>query len=54
MLNIIMNVPGLELGSGLESLKASTAMLSPALRGYQVCNSEFVRHIHNSFTRFEM
>lgn len=51
MLNIIMNVPGLELGSNLEALKTLTANLNPAMRGHEVSNNKFLREIHNSFTR---
>jgi hypothetical protein len=52
LLNLLMNVPDLELGPTLESLKRFTETMSPALRGYQVGNSDFIRGIHNSYTRW--
>lgn len=51
LLNIIMNVPGLELGPQLRQFKASTASLPTALRGHKLSADAFIRRTHNSFTR---
>jgi ubiquitin carboxyl-terminal hydrolase L5 len=52
LLNIMMNIKGLDLGPILESLKDFTWTLTPALRGYSVCNHDFIRQVHNSFSRY--
>lgn len=52
LLNIINNVPGIDLGDELEQFKGFTADLSPALRGYAIINFSFVKQIHNSFARY--
>jgi ubiquitin carboxyl-terminal hydrolase L5 len=46
-----MNLPDIELGPTLQSLKDFTSALDPGLCGYQVCNHDFIRQIHNSFSR---
>ncbi|OCL05325.1 cysteine proteinase [Glonium stellatum] len=51
MLNIVMNVPGLELGENIQSFKEFTGRLSPLYRGEQLAHFEFVKHIHNSFAK---
>lgn len=51
LLNIVNNVPNIELGENLRAFKDFTASFSPALRGDAVGNFEFVKEIHNSFAR---
>jgi len=51
LLNIINNVPEINLGKGLAEFKEVTMALSPAERGAAVADSEFIRRIHNSFAR---
>ncbi|TKA61831.1 hypothetical protein B0A49_11195 [Cryomyces minteri] len=51
LLNIVNNVPCLELGDHLQSFKDFTQDFTPALRGHQVANFQFVKTIHNSFAR---
>lgn len=51
LLNIILNVPQVQLGPSLASFKESTRSLSTALRGYRLSSDPFIRRIHNSFTR---
>ncbi|KAL8944820.1 MAG: hypothetical protein Q9216_000242 [Gyalolechia sp. 2 TL-2023] len=51
LLNIVNNVPELDLGDQLEQFKRFTADFTPALRGDAVGNFEFVKAIHNSFAR---
>ena len=51
MLNIVNNVPGLDLGDNLKEFKTFTQSFSPALRGDAISNFDFVKRIHNSFAR---
>ncbi|KAL8735663.1 MAG: hypothetical protein Q9166_000832 [cf. Caloplaca sp. 2 TL-2023] len=51
LLNIVNNVPDLNLGEHLQQFKNFTADFTPALRGDAVGNFEFVKTIHNSFAR---
>ncbi|KAL9594319.1 MAG: hypothetical protein Q9219_007092 [cf. Caloplaca sp. 3 TL-2023] len=51
LLNIVNNVPNLELGNQLEQFKRFTAEFTPALRGDAIGNFEFVKTVHNSFAR---
>ena len=51
LLNIINNVPGLELGEQLTQFRDFTESFSPELRGEAVGSFEFVRQVHNSFAR---
>ncbi|KAF4335002.1 ubiquitin carboxyl-terminal hydrolase isozyme L5 [Fusarium beomiforme] len=51
MLNIVMNVEGISLGEKLQAFKESTKDLSTALRGHEISKNNFIRTIHNSFTR---
>lgn len=51
LLNIVNNVPGLDLGPHLQSFKEFTSGFPPALRGNEIGNFEFVKTIHNSFAR---
>ncbi|KAF5605163.1 ubiquitin carboxyl-terminal hydrolase isozyme L5 [Fusarium pseudocircinatum] len=51
MLNIVMNAEGIDLGEKLRAFKESTRDLNTALRGHQISQNNFIRTIHNSFTR---
>ncbi|KAG7417208.1 Ubiquitin carboxyl-terminal hydrolase ubh-4 [Fusarium oxysporum f. sp. rapae] len=51
MLNIVMNAEGIDLGEKLRAFKESTKDLNTALRGHQISKNNFIRTIHNSFTR---
>lgn len=51
LLNIINNVPNIELGDHLRAFKNFTASFSPASRGDAIGNFDFVKKIHNSFAR---
>jgi ubiquitin carboxyl-terminal hydrolase L5 len=51
LLNIIMNVPKVDLGKNLSAFKAETKGLKPPYRGQTLGENEFIRSIHNSFAR---
>ncbi|KAJ5766446.1 uncharacterized protein N7511_004062 [Penicillium nucicola] len=51
LLNIVNNIPGIDLGDNLQSFKEFTIPFTPALRGDAISNFEFVKRIHNSFAR---
>ncbi|KAJ5780891.1 hypothetical protein N7457_006051 [Penicillium paradoxum] len=51
LLNIVNNIPGIDLGENLRSFKDFTMPFTPALRGDAINNFEFVKRIHNSFAR---
>ncbi|KAB2572856.1 putative ubiquitin carboxyl-terminal hydrolase protein [Lasiodiplodia theobromae] len=51
LLNIIMNIPNVELGENLRSFKEFTENFTPATRGEQIVHYDFVKNIHNSFAR---
>ncbi|CAF9920337.1 MAG: hypothetical protein HETSPECPRED_004243 [Heterodermia speciosa] len=51
MLNIVNNIPTIELGEHLQQFKEFTKELSPALRGDAISNFTFVKEVHNSFAR---
>ncbi|KFY26137.1 hypothetical protein V491_01456 [Pseudogymnoascus sp. VKM F-3775] len=51
LLNIAMNTRGVDLGPTLNALKDFSMPLTPALRGYTVGNHDYLRKIHNSFSR---
>lgn len=51
MLNIINNIPDVDIGEHLRSFKDFTQNFPPHLRGREINSFEFVRHIHNSFAR---
>ena len=52
MLNIVNNIPNIDLGEHLRSFKEFTRDFTPALRGDAIANFEFVQKIHNSFARY--
>jgi len=51
LLNIVMNIPDVDLGSALKGFKKSTRLLKPPHRGQALNHDDFIRNIHNSFLR---
>ncbi|MCJ1477144.1 hypothetical protein MMC13_005815 [Lambiella insularis] len=51
LLNIVYNIPNIDLGLPLQSFRDFTAEFPPALRGDAIGKFEFVRNVHNSFVR---
>ncbi|GAM83185.1 hypothetical protein ANO11243_011710 [Dothideomycetidae sp. 11243] len=51
LLNIVNNIPGLDLGPHLQSFREFTAEMSPMDKGRAVDNFDFLRSVHNSFSR---
>ncbi|KAJ5594537.1 uncharacterized protein N7459_000745 [Penicillium hispanicum] len=51
LLNIVNNIPGIDLGVHLQHFKEFTMPFTPALRGDAINNFEFVKRVHNSFAR---
>ncbi|KAL9076400.1 MAG: hypothetical protein Q9161_001116 [Pseudevernia consocians] len=51
LLNIVNNVPSIDLGESLHGFKVFTANFTPALRGDAIGNFDFVKGVHNSFAR---
>ncbi|KAI4719250.1 cysteine proteinase [Aureobasidium sp. EXF-10727] len=51
LLNVVNNIPHLELGQPLQSFKEYTQSFDPVARGYAIDSFDFVRKIHNSFAR---
>ncbi|KAH8819597.1 hypothetical protein F5884DRAFT_761145 [Xylogone sp. PMI_703] len=51
LLNIVMNVPGIDLGHMLSEFKTTTQPLKPAYRGWELSKHQTIRAIHNSFAR---
>lgn len=51
LLNIVNNIPDIDLGENLQHFKEFTMPFTPALRGDAINNFEFVKRIHNSFAR---
>ena len=52
LLNIVMNVPGLDLGDKLQTFKEATRKLKPPYRGKRLGEHDFIRGVHNSFARY--
>lgn len=51
LLNIINNIPGLEMGRDLRAFKDFTRDMTPNQRGEAIDDFAFVKKIHNSFAR---
>ncbi|OCK80563.1 cysteine proteinase [Lepidopterella palustris CBS 459.81] len=51
LINIMMNASGVDLGEPLLQFKHFTETFTPALRGQEIANFEFVKRIHNSFAK---
>jgi hypothetical protein len=51
LLNIVMNVPEVELGDSLEDFREATRLLQPPYRGQALSQNDFIRNVHNSFLR---
>ncbi|KAK4556312.1 hypothetical protein LTR86_006456 [Recurvomyces mirabilis] len=49
LLNIVNNMPGLEIGDELRRFKDFTKDMDPLSRGDAIDQFDFVKHIHNSF-----
>jgi hypothetical protein len=54
LLNIVMNIPEINLGDALSTFKAETRRLKPPYRGKKLGCDAFIRNIHNSFARYEL
>lgn len=51
LMNIVMNVPEINLDDRLGGFKANTLRLKPAYRGKKLSECEWMRATHNSFLR---
>jgi len=51
LLNIVNNIPGLELGRELRNFREFTQDMDPLSRGDAIDSFDFVKRIHNSFAR---
>jgi ubiquitin carboxyl-terminal hydrolase L5 len=51
LLNIVNNIPGLEMGKDLRNFKEFTQDMTPHLKGEAIDDFTFVKRIHNSFAR---
>jgi ubiquitin carboxyl-terminal hydrolase L5 len=51
LFNIIMNAEDIELGDRLKAFKASSSPLISPLRGDLLCNTAWIRKVHNQFAR---
>lgn len=51
LLNIVNNIPDLQMGKDLRNFKDFTQDMSPLLRGQAIDDFAFVKQIHNSFAR---
>jgi ubiquitin carboxyl-terminal hydrolase L5 len=54
LLNIVMNVPDIDLGEALGTFKAESMNLKPPYRGKKLGSDAFIRNIHNSFARYAL
>lgn len=54
LVNILMNVPGLDLGQELTDFKGFTATLPPDMKGMAIGQSEKIRQVHNSYAKQEI
>ncbi|KAM3083382.1 hypothetical protein ACMFMG_004034 [Clarireedia jacksonii] len=51
LLNIVMNIPRIDLGENLKKFKEETRHLKPAYRGRKLDQNGHIRALHNSFVR---
>lgn len=51
LLNIVNNIPEIDLGEPLGQFKLFTDDFTPALRGDAIGHFHFVKEVHNSFAR---
>lgn len=51
LFNIIMNAKHIKLGERLQAFKEQSSDLTPALKGHELCNTTWIRSIHNQFAR---
>lgn len=51
ILNLVNNIPGLDLGKELRDFKDFTQSMGPLTRGDTIDSFDFVKRVHNSFAR---
>jgi ubiquitin carboxyl-terminal hydrolase L5 len=51
LLNLVSNIPQLELGDDILRLKKFAVPFKPSLRGEILANCSFIKRVHNSFAR---
>ncbi|EMD35772.1 hypothetical protein CERSUDRAFT_124420 [Gelatoporia subvermispora B] len=51
LLNVLLNCPGVALGSNLEEFRTDTEEMSSVMKGLAVTNAHFIREAHNSLAR---
>jgi ubiquitin carboxyl-terminal hydrolase L5 len=51
LMNIVSNIPGIQLGPELAKFKDETMSLCPARRGQRLASFKPIRSVHNSFAR---
>lgn len=51
MLNVVNNIPGLQMGKEMRDFKTFTTDLDPMARGDAIDGFDFLKRIHNSFAR---
>ncbi|KAF2500128.1 cysteine proteinase [Lophium mytilinum] len=51
LLNLMLNVPDVDLGEPLAQFKEFTKAFTPFLRGQEIANFEFIKKIHNSWAK---
>jgi ubiquitin carboxyl-terminal hydrolase L5 len=51
LINLVSNIPQLELGTDIRQLKNFAVPFKPSLRGEILANCSFIKRVHNSFAR---
>lgn len=51
LLNIVNNIPNVDLGKQMQDFREHTKTMAPADRGTAVANCDFIRQVHNTFAR---
>lgn len=56
ILSILLNAkhPDLRLGETLSTFKEFTAQFDPSLKGLALTNSDSIKQVHNSFSRYRI
>jgi hypothetical protein len=52
LISILLNCPGVELGPTLTDFREFAMAMDPAMKGLALSNSERIRQVHNSFSRY--